>query len=213
MALISGTFIGPTPEAVSEPAQHVVAELSEHGWCAYDNFISDTLTETLREEACNQWNGGGFRAGGVGSGALHRHDRDLRGDDVSWLEQKGSTNAQRDCLARFEELRLAINRDLQLGLFEFECHFARYPAGGAYGRHLDQFAKNGSRLLSCVLYLNEAWLPADEGELRLHLRDRHFDIAPVGGRLVCFFSARFEHEVLPPRRQRLSLTGWFRRRP
>jgi SM-20-related protein len=132
---------------------------------------------------------------------------------VFWLEEKGSTNAQWDCLARFEELRLALNRELQLGLFEFECHFARYRAGSAYGRHLDQFAGNGGRLLSCVLYLNEAWLPADEGQLRLHLADRHVDIAPLGSRLVCFFSARFEHEVLPPRRQRLSLTGWFRRRP
>jgi len=213
MAVASCTVIGAAAQAVSEAVQHVVAELSEHGWCVYDNFIPDTLTETLREEAFSQAGGGGFRAAGVGSGARHRHDREQRGDEVSWLEEEGSTNAQRDCLARFEELRLALNRDLQLGVFDFECHFARYPAGRAYARHLDQFIDDGSRLLSCVLYLNEAWLPADEGELRLHLRDRHFDIAPVGGRLVCFFSARFEHEVLPPRRQRLSLTGWFRRRP
>ena len=197
---------------MSDPTPHVVAELSKHGWCAYDSFISSALTQALREEACSHENAEGFRAAGVGSGALHRHDRELRGDDVSWLEEKGSTHAQRDCLTRFEELRLALNRELQLGLFEFECHFARYAVGSAYGRHLDQFAENGSRVLSCVLYLNEAWLPADEGELRLHLPDRQVDIAPLGGRLVCFLSARFEHEVLPPRRRRLSLTGWFRQR-
>jgi SM-20-related protein len=197
---------------VSDPTLHVVAELSEHGWCAYDSFISGALTRALREEAYGHESAEGFRAAGVGSRTRHRHDRELRGDEVLWLEHKGSTNAQRDCLTRFEELRLALNRELQLGLFEFECHFARYAAGSAYGRHLDQFAEDGSRVLSCVLYLNEAWLPADEGNLRLHLPDRQVDIAPLGGRLVCFFSTRFEHEVLPPRRQRLSFTGWFRQR-
>jgi len=29
---------------------------------------------------------------------------------------------------------------------------------------------------------------------------------------VCFLSERFEHEVLPAKRERVALTGWFRRR-
>jgi hypothetical protein len=33
-----------------------------------------------------------------------------------------------------------------------------------------------------------------------------------GGTLVVFLSDRFPHEVLPARRERLSLAGWFRRR-
>ena len=39
------------------------------------------------------------------------------------------------------------------------------------------------------------------------------DVLPQGGRLVAFLSDRFEHEVLPARRERMSFTGWFRRRP
>ena len=38
------------------------------------------------------------------------------------------------------------------------------------------------------------------------------DVLPEGGTLVCFLSQRFWHEVLPARRERLSLTGWFRGR-
>lgn len=30
--------------------------------------------------------------------------------------------------------------------------------------------------------------------------------------MLCFSSERFHHEVLPARRERLSVTGWFRRR-
>jgi SM-20-related protein len=38
------------------------------------------------------------------------------------------------------------------------------------------------------------------------------DIVPHGGTLVVFLSERFEHEVLPTARARVSLAGWFRRR-
>jgi SM-20-related protein len=36
-------------------------------------------------------------------------------------------------------------------------------------------------------------------------------VLPEGGTLVCFLSDRFHHEVLPARRERLSVTGWFTR--
>jgi SM-20-related protein len=36
------------------------------------------------------------------------------------------------------------------------------------------------------------------------------DLLPDAGRLVCFLSDRFPHQVLPARRERFSLTGWFK---
>jgi len=52
-----------------------------------------------------------------------------RGDEIRWAAAAGISEAQRTCLRRFEQLRLTLNRTLQLGLFEFESHFARYAAG------------------------------------------------------------------------------------
>jgi SM-20-related protein len=105
---------------------------------------------------------------------------------------------------------------LQLGAVELELHFAVYPAGGAYAVHVDRFRDADSRVLSLVLYLNEAWNEADGGALRLYLEagpEAPFvDVVPYGGTLVVFLSDRFPHEVLPARRERLSLAGWFRRR-
>jgi SM-20-related protein len=63
-----------------------------------------------------------------------------------------------------------------------------------------------------VLYLNEGWTAEDGGALRLHLPGGPRDVLPSAARLVAFLSERFEHEVLPAQRERLSLTGWFRRR-
>jgi len=69
------------------------------------------------------------------------------------------------------------------------------------------------RMVSAVIYLNEAWLPEDGGQLRMYLGDeRVHDVQPTGGCLVVFLSGEVPHEVLPAQRERLSLTGWFRRR-
>src|SRR5262249_46625644 len=108
---------------------------------------------------------------------------------------------------------LAANRALQLGLFEFEGHYAIYPAGRGYARHLDRFRDDDSRVLSVVLYLNDRWQAQDEGALRLHLADdQKTDVLPEGGTLAVFLADRYAHEVRPARRDRLSIAGWFRRR-
>ena len=67
--------------------------------------------------------------------------------------------------------------------------------------------------MSVVLYLNEDWRAADGGELVIVAEDGERVVVPAGGTLVTFLSQRFEHEVRVAERVRLSLTGWFRRRP
>ena len=108
---------------------------------------------------------------------------------------------------------MCCNRELMLGLVGFEAHYAIYPPGAAYARHRDRFRDDDTRVLSCVLYLNDgvarggrrraAPLPPDGATL---------DVAPQGGTFVAFLSDTFDHEVLPASRERLALTGWFRRR-
>jgi SM-20-related protein len=66
-----------------------------------------------------------------------------------------------------------------------------------------------------VLYLNEAWTEADGGLLRLYERDAPDRLAatvlPRAGTLACFMSDTIWHEVTETGRERLSVTGWFRR--
>ncbi len=88
-----------------------------------------------------------------------------------------------------------------------------YPPGASYARHFDRLQGSDLRAISAALYLNDAWTPEDGGQLRMYLGGgRSEDVSPQGGRLVAFLSDRFEHEVLPARRERMSFTGWFRRR-
>jgi len=191
--------------------------IAAEGWAVVPDFIESELISELRAECRRFAAEGALRAAAVGSGAGRQTRSDIRTDEIRWLEQADATPAQRRCLARFEALRLALNRELQLGLFEFECHFSRYAPGAFYRKHLDQFRGDRRRRLSCVLYLNENWAREDGGELRLHLdaaeTGKFEDVLPAGGTLVLFLSERFAHEVLPAKRERLSLAGWFKTRP
>lgn len=137
----------------------------------------------------------------------------MRGDDTLWLDAPACGGAARDLLAALDGLREGLNRRLTLGLASVEAHFAHYPVGAGYARHVDGFRSDDARVLSLVLYLNRDW-PADAGgALRLHLRDGPRDIAPVQGRVVIFLSAYVEHEVMPATLPRYSVAAWFRQRP
>lgn len=116
-------------------------------------------------------------------------------------------------LARIDRLRRALNERLQLGAFQLELHWALYPPGAHYARHVDQHRGGRLRVVSLVLYLNERWRRADGGALRLHRAPGGaLDVVPRGGTLVLFPSDGLEHEVLAARRERLALTGWLRAR-
>lgn len=178
-----------------------------------DEFVDPALLTQLRWRCSELQASGALRAARVGRGAQNRLAPEIRGDFIAWLEQP-SRDAEQVLLEKLEELRAALNRGLMAGLADFEGHFAVYPRGAAYARHFDRLQGSDLRAISAVLYLNDAWVAEDGGQLRLYVGGgRYEDVLPVGGRLVAFMSERFEHEVLPARRERMSFTGWFRRRP
>jgi SM-20-related protein len=193
----------------------VAEAIAASGWAVVADFMESELISDLRAECRRFVAEGVLRVAAVGGGARRQIRSDIRTDQIHWLDEAGVTAPQGRYLARFETLRLALNRELQLGLLEFESHFSRYAQGAFYRQHLDQFRGDRRRRLSCVLYLNENWGREDGGELRLHLNageGKFKDVLPIGGTLVLFLSERFAHEVLPGKRERLSLAGWFKTR-
>jgi SM-20-related protein len=194
-----------------DPHSSIVHDLEIRGWSCRDAFVDSQLAAELLDEASSDHARGGFRHGATGTGGARAVHREIRGDEICWLAG-GASASQGRYAAAMEELRLAINRDLQLGLFDHEAHFARYAAGTHYARHLDRPSGSLQRILSVVLYLNPGWRSEEGGALRLHTHDGCVDLLPEAGRLAIFLSDRFEHEVLPATRERWSVAGWFRRR-
>lgn len=191
----------------------VIEQLVEQGWCVQPGFLAPELVRQLAQEAEALNQTGALQQAAIGQGEQRQIRTELRGDSIRWLEESSASPAQAELLSHLEALRQAANRDLQLGLFELEMHFARYPAGAGYGRHLDVFRQDSRRTLTAICYLNENWQPEHGGQLRIDLEDGNtLNVLPEAGTLVSFLSHRFPHEVLPATRPRLSVTGWFKRR-
>lgn len=174
---------------------------------------ADEVT-ALRGEALADWAEGGFHRAGVGRSERLEIRPEVRRDLVRWLDPSAASPHAALWWHCLEALREALNRHLFLSLVESEAHFAVYPAGAFYRRHLDRFRDDDARTISCLLYLNDAWATKDGGQLRLYPPDgsASIDVLPAGGMIVLFRSDTVEHEVLPAFRQRLSIACWLRRR-
>ncbi|PRC91663.1 2OG-Fe(II) oxygenase [Solimicrobium silvestre] len=191
--------------------QRICTDLSNQGWSVLDNCLEPELIRQLAQECRNQHALGSLQDAGIGRAEQRSVQKLVRGDQILWLET-GMSAATDMYLTAMDTLRQSLNEQLYLGLESSENHFAVYPPDSFYQKHVDRFRDSDSRTISSVLYLNPEWQPEHGGELRLHLNDQQFDIAPLANRLVLFISADIWHEVLPTKAERLSLTGWFKRR-
>jgi len=185
--------------------------LVDDGVAIVPAFFAPATTTRLRERARTLDRAGSFVAAGVGRGDARVERLDVRGDRIRWIESPSDEAAERALAGALEALRAKVNRALALGAFDVEMHYAIYPPGAGYARHRDRFRDDDARVLSCIVYLNDAWDAGDGGALRLHLDGGARDVLPVGGTLVAFLSDRVEHEVLPATRPRWSLAAWLKR--
>jgi SM-20-related protein len=194
----------------------IAREIQRRGFAVSDETPVAALGPALCQRAARLERHGALRPAGVGRGAGWRLEPEMRDDRVRWIEPGRASRAERRYLAAMESLRRGLNRELWLGLFGFEAHFALYPPGARYRTHLDRFADASHRIVSVVFYLNPAWCEERGGALRLYLEGPDAppwqDVAPLGGRLLVFESARFHHEVRPALDARRSIVGWFTRR-
>jgi len=195
-------------------APRITTSLAREGIAIVSGAIPPLARQALRYDLQNL----SLRPAGIGRAQTAQHDASIRSDSIAWMD--GATTTQRAWLDAMELLRCAINRDLFLGLFDYESHYAHYQPKQFYRRHRDAFASSDavantahSRVLSTICYLNDNWQESDAGELVVFDNDEKplLKVAPLPGTLIVFLSEQFPHEVLPTTVSRFSVAGWFRR--
>lgn len=194
----------------SHSFERIATDIESKGYSINPGLLPVALTDDLLG-LLDRPGGVEFHRAGIGRDARHMLNEFVRTDEICWIT--GSTAAGRSWLDWAGQLQRYLNRRLFLGLFSFESHLAHYAAGDYYKRHLDSFKGEANRVLSLVVYLNPGWIPEDGGELVLYRDEQDLDglkVLPVLGTVVVFLSEEFPHEVLPARRDRFSVAGWFR---
>lgn len=228
----------PKPFFSDNLTASLLADLETRGWAHAPGALDPELVAALRLEAEALEEAGETHMGRVGRAQNETKALSIRKTHIAWLD--GASAAQHRFMEGADALRIAMNRRLFLGLFEFEAHFAVYPPGGFYARHMDAFtlptASAGAfagrraeraRVVSMVAYLNRDWASADGGQLAVwehapldeHGRpdmSRLDDVPPVaelepeGGGLVLMLSEVIPHEVRQSLATRYAIPGWFR---
>lgn len=191
----------------------ITALLNTQGWAISDTAVQPAWTRELLATAQKLWKAGRFEPGEFGRHGVGGRQVEIRGDAICWIRPE-STTAQHPFFLWITRFRQVLNERFDLGLRSQEFHFARYPAGKGYRKHIDQHRGRNFRKISLVLYLNRQWDSADGGELCLYeTYDPDVEIqrfAPLGARLAVFVSGHVPHEVLPCRATRWSIAGWLR---
>ncbi|WP_232455132.1 2OG-Fe(II) oxygenase [Oceanisphaera avium] len=188
----------------------IIAALAGPGIGVFPNFIDSQIVASLRHDVLSL---GEHELSPAGIGRAHalQTNGNIRSDKTRWLE--GDRPIQQYYLALMSRLKHTLNRELFLGLKDYECHYALYQTGDFYKKHLDAFRGRSNRRITTVLYLNDDWQVEHGGELVVYAANGTepvHRILPSAGTLVCFLADEFPHEVLPAHRDRLSIAGWFR---
>lgn len=182
-------------------------DIESRGYAVIHNAISKPLLAQLMLD-CYRVNPN-FSLAGIGRKNDLHIDKTIRKDKTFWFD--GSSDAQVEYQALMEQIRITLNRSFFLGLFDYECHYAKYQQGDFYKKHYDAFKGRSNRVFTTVLYLNT---PSAGGELVIYKpksKAVEMCIKPQAGTLLMFESERFMHEVLPAIDDRYSIAGWFRK--
>jgi SM-20-related protein len=188
-------------------------EILNSGWTLLD--LDLTAIRQLAKLAAERFANASFRMATVSE--AKNPLLEIRNDHILWLDAKNLqfADAELQILNDLESLKTSLKNYFRIHLSELECHYAIYDPGHFYQRHSDITKYNNQRVFSFVIYLNEDWEEKDSGALvgykpGQNVTEQLFTVLPHAGKMI-LFKSDIEHEVLKTNRQRLSLTGWFRK--
>ncbi|MGY5846049.1 2OG-Fe(II) oxygenase [Salegentibacter sp. HM20] len=197
--------------------EEIISELVEKQYCIADRFFDEAEVKALREALKQKYEEDAFKKAAIGNKTNEIIEKEVRGDFILWLNEAEAGEAEQKFFSKINSLIDYLNKTCFLGILTKEFHYALYPKGTFYKRHLDTFQNDSRRKLSLVCYLNdEDWKPENGGELVIYTNEDGQEISktiyPMPGRVVIFESQVLEHEVKPVETTRLSITGWLKTR-
>jgi SM-20-related protein len=197
--------------------EQIISDIANQHYSIVEHFFSNEEVSILRTSLLEKYEEDAFKKAAIGNHLNETIIKSIRGDFILWMDETKANPAETLFFAKINDLIRYLNRTCFLGILQKEFHYALYPTGTFYKRHIDTFQNDDRRKLSFVCYLNdEDWKAENGGELVLYLNKENQEtekvIYPFPGRVVIFESQLIEHEVKPVKTKRLSITGWLKTR-
>ncbi|GGH37339.1 oxidoreductase [Mangrovimonas yunxiaonensis] len=197
--------------------EQIISDLQQQQFSIVETFFNDEEVAALRDALLEKQADDAFKKAAIGNKVNENVVKTIRGDHIFWIDETKVNAAEGLFFNKINSLITYLNQTCFMGILYKEFHYAIYPQGTFYKRHIDTFQNDDRRKLSVVCYLNhESWQPENGGELVLYLNRNGIEVPkaiyPFPGRVVIFESQILEHEVKPVNTKRLSITGWLKTR-
>src|SRR5690606_31008864 len=178
--------------------ERIISGLLDDQYCIVEDFFALEEVKQLRESLLTEYEEDNFKKAASGNKLNETIVKTIRGDFIHWLNENQANEAEKLFFNKINSLVDYLNKTCFLGILQKEFHYALYPEGTFYKRHLDTFQNDDRRKLSLVCYLNdEDWKPENGGELVIYKEIEGVEVAkniyPLPGRVVIFESQLLEH--------------------
>lgn len=189
--------------------EKIINDYDTQGYCIIDNWLTTSELKILFSELSTLYEADCFRKSAVGNKLNETIERSIRSDFICWIDESKYAKPFFNKINNFIDY---LNKTCFAGIVAKEFHYAVYPQGSFYKKHLDTFQNDDKRTISIAFYLNEGWDLSFGGELNLYLQNKSLLIQPTNGKIVLFDSKSIEHEVMPvlSEQKRFSITGWLK---
>ncbi|UJH90047.1 2OG-Fe(II) oxygenase [Antarcticibacterium sp. 1MA-6-2] len=197
--------------------EKIISGIIEDQYYIAEDFFNAEEVALLRDTLLKKYEEDAFKKAAIGNHFNEVIQKSVRGDFILWINEADAGEAEKIFFNKINSLVTYLNKTCFLGILHKEFHYAVYPEGTFYKRHLDTFQNDDRRKLSLVCYLNdEDWQPENGGELVIYKEENGVEVPktiyPFPGRVVIFESQLLEHEVKLVKTTRLSITDWLKTR-
>jgi SM-20-related protein len=201
-----------TFEVSSQIIKKIESDIVAKGFVIIDDMLNEFEVNAILDRFKELDEENLLKEAGIGKQANYQIEKQVRNDEIYWIDPAKAHPAALGLIGKTKYLMGLLNEIFLLSMKDVEMHYAVYHTGKYYMRHKDQFTNNPHRVMSFVYYFNLDWKEDDGGILRIYHDEKNTDVLPIAGRLVLFRS-ELEHEVLPAKRDRYSVTGWMLDKP
>ena len=191
----------------------IISDLLKQSFAICDSFFEDEVVQHLRANLQTLYEADNLKKAAIGNRVNESIQKNIRGDYIRWIDEQHSSPAEILFFEKILDFKSYLNTTCFMGLLHQEFHYAVYPKGTFYKKHIDTFQNDDRRKLSMVCYLNDSsWQVSNGGELVLYPEHQpEVIIHPFPGRVVVFESQYLAHEVKEVKNdKRLSITGWLK---
>lgn len=190
--------------------EEIITNLSENKFAVSSLLFDETLLDNLLDIAVKNIHQNKLHAAGIGNQNALSINNTIRSDKILWIEPTTNNIHEQEFFNKINHFSDYLNKTCYTGITNAEFHYACYEPGTFYKKHIDRFKNDNARKFSVITYLNKNWNTDDGGELIIYLPKEKVTIIPEFGKTVIFKSDELEHEVLPNKKQRLSIAGWLK---